>query len=318
MGPEKLREVIAQTLKDVDVVIAYKEGFDKLHGTPCFVTKPEQIDQVIFSPVCAQNLASYLPSLKGKKVGVVVKGCDSRTVVQYMQEGLIDKDKIVVIGIPCTGVVSVKKIQNRINHRPVLDVTFGDSGAVTVKTPKGEEKLSISDVSPDKCGTCMYPTPVIYDHLVGDAIKSDKSPERVYKDVEELAAKSLEEKKEYWEKEFDRCIRCYACRNACPMCVCQDSCIAESREPHWISQKSNLKEKFMFHMIHALHLAGRCVECGECERACPMGIPVNMLKKKINQDMKRLYDYEPGIKPEDKPPMYTFSVEEKKIEEHKL
>ena len=71
-------------------------------------------------------------------------------------------------------------------------------------------------------------------------------------------------------------------------------------------------------MIHALHLAGRCVECGECDRACPMGIPVNMLKKKINRDMKQLFDYEPGVKPDEKPPLYTFSVEEKKIEEHKL
>ncbi|HNQ64322.1 MAG TPA: 4Fe-4S dicluster domain-containing protein, partial [Syntrophorhabdaceae bacterium] len=121
-----------------------------------------------------------------------------------------------------------------------------------------------------------------------------------------------------WEGEFDRCIRCYACRNACPMCVCQDSCIAETRDPHWISQRATLSEKFMFHMIHALHLAGRCVECGECERVCPMNIPVNKLKRKINLDMKELYNYEPGVNPEDKPPMYTFNVDEVTIKEHKI
>ncbi len=71
-------------------------------------------------------------------------------------------------------------------------------------------------------------------------------------------------------------------------------------------------------MIHALHLAGRCVECGECERVCPMGIKVNLLKKKINSVMKDLFNYEPGVNAEEKPPMYTFNVEEKKIEEHKL
>jgi Na+-translocating ferredoxin:NAD+ oxidoreductase RnfC subunit len=74
----------------------------------------------------------------------------------------------------------------------------------------------------------------------------------------------------------------------------------------------------MFHMIHAIHLAGRCTECGECERACPMDIPLGKLKKKINMEMKELFDYVPGTKAEDKPPLYTFKVEEEKIEEHKL
>lgn len=317
MGLEKLKEIIAEALKDVDAVVAYKQGFDKLRATPCFITAPEQIDEVIWNPTCAQNLASYLPSLK-KKVGILVKGCDSRTIVQYMQEGLIDRNNVVIIGVPCTGVISVKKVLEKINHQVIEDVTFRDKDTIVVKTASGETTMSLSDVSPDKCRTCLYPTPVLHDHLVGEPVQSDKSPDAVYKDVEEFEKKPLEERKAYWEKELDRCIRCYACRNACPMCVCQDSCIAESRDPHWISQKSNLTEKFMFHMIHALHLAGRCVECGECERACPMGIPVAMLKKKINADMKELFDYEPGVKVEDKPPMHTFSVEEKKIEEHKL
>jgi ferredoxin len=317
VGLEKLKEIIAEALKDVDAVVAYKQGFDKLRATPCFITAPEQIDEVIWNPTCAQNLASYLPSLK-KKVGILVKGCDSRTIVQYMQEGLIDRNNVVIIGVPCTGVISVKKVLEKINHQVIEDVTFQANDTIVVKTASGETTMSLSDVSPDKCRTCLYPTPVLHDHLVGEPVQSDKSPDAVYKDVEEFEKKPLEERKAYWEKELDRCIRCYACRNACPMCVCQDSCIAESRDPHWISQKSNLTEKFMFHMIHALHLAGRCVECGECERACPMGIPVAMLKKKINADMRELFDYEPGVKVEDKPPMHTFSVEEKKIEEHKL
>lgn len=316
MSTQKLKEIINKVLPDVETVICWQEGFDKLNTTPIFITSPAQADRVVWNPLCAQNLASYLPSQK-RKVAVAVKGCDSRTIVQYMQEGLIDRDNVVIIGIPCKGVVNKKKVQKAIGGEAVEDIVFSD-GSVKVKTATGEKTLALADVWPDKCASCQWPTPVIYDHLVGDAIQSDKPAESVYADIEDLEGKTLEERKTYFEKEFDKCIRCYACRNACPMCVCQDSCIAETRDPHWITQRLSLDEKIMFHMIHSVHLAGRCVECGECERVCPMEIPVAKLKKKINKEMKDLFDYTPGVNPDDKPPMYTFSVDEVKIKEHKL
>jgi ferredoxin len=317
LNAEKLKKAVSEVLSSVDDVIGYKEGFDALHAEPCFINKPEQVDQLILSPLCEYNLASYLPSRKQKKTAVVVKGCDSRTVIQLLQEGLINRENVVIIGVPCKGIASTKKVMRAVDYQPIQSVAVnGDS--ITVKTAKGEKKLAIADVSPNKCKTCQYPTPLIYDVLVGDAIQSDKSPDSVYDDIRELEGKSLEERKAYWEKEISKCIRCYACRNACPMCVCQDSCIAETRDPHWITQESNPTEKMMFHVIHALHLAGRCTECGECERACPMDIPLGKLKKKINMDMKELFDYIPGTNPEDKPPLFTFNVEEEKIEEHKL
>ncbi len=318
MISQKLQDAIAGVSDKVDVVIAYQRGFDKLHATPCFMTTPEEIKNVIWNPLCVHNLTSYLPSLKKKKVAVLAKGCDSRTILQFIQEGLINRENVTIIGIPCSGVISVNKVLQAINHEPVEDVSFDEKGNITVKTSKGEKTFSLQDVCPDKCKTCRFPTPIVYDVLVGDPIESNKTYDDAYADIKEFENKPIEERLKYWEGEFDRCIRCYACRNACPMCVCQDSCIAETRDPHWISQRATLSEKFMFHMIHALHLAGRCVECGECERVCPMNIPVNKLKRKINLDMKELYNYEPGVTPEDKPPMYTFNVDEVTIKEHKI
>ena len=316
MSLEKLKEVVLKVLPEVDAVIGYRQGFDPLHATPFFITKPEEVDQLIWNPLCVHNLTSYLPFLT-KKTAVIVKGCDSRTIIQYLQETLIDRENVVVIGMPCTGVVRVSKVMSAVNHQPIEEVKFVDN-KLLVKTQAGQKELFLSEVSPDKCKTCQYPTPLIYDHLVGDPIQSDKSPGTVYDDVREFENKPLEERWRYWQKELKRCIRCYACRNACPMCVCQDRCIAESRDPHWMSQKVTFVEKFMFHMIHAIHLAGRCVECEECERVCPMEIPVAKIKKKINLEMEELFNYKAGVNPEDKPPMYTFQVEEDKIQEHEL
>ncbi|URW87892.1 4Fe-4S dicluster domain-containing protein [Blautia wexlerae] len=31
----------------------------------------------------------------------------------------------------------------------------------------------------------------------------------------------------------------------------------------------------MFHIIRAFHVAGRCTDCGECDRVCPQGIPAS-------------------------------------------
>jgi formate dehydrogenase subunit beta len=313
---ERLKEIVRTVLPSVDVVIGYKKGLDALHPIPCFVTSSDEIDALLLNPACVHNLAAYLPSLK-KKAAVVVKGCDSRTIVQLVQEGLIKRENVVVIGVPCEGIVSARKVLTAINHQPIIEATF-ENDTVVVKTKKGETRLAFHDVASDKCLACRYPTPVLADHLAGEQVEPKVDEKTAYQDIREFDARSLEERRAYWLGEFDHCIRCYACRNACPLCVCRESCIAETRDPHWMSQKATQNEKMMFHMIHAIHLAGRCTECGECERACPMGIPVAKLKKKINMEMRELFGYEPGISIDDRPPLYTFKVEEEKIEEHKI
>ncbi len=316
MNPEKLVEIVREVLPSVDVVVGYGKGLDALHPVPCFLTSPDEIEALVLNAACAHNLAAYLPSLK-KKAAVIVKGCDSRSVVQLVQEGLIKRENVVVIGVPCEGVLSARKVLAAINHEKVVDAAF-EKDAVVVKTKKGETRLALREVLVDKCVTCQHPTPVLSDYLAGERVEPKADGKTAYQDIRDFDALTLEERRAYWLAEFDRCIRCYACRNACPLCVCRESCIAETRDPHWMSQKATQNEKMMFHMIHAIHLAGRCTECGECERACPMGIPVAKLKKKINMEMRELFGYEPGISIDDKPPMYTFKVEEEKIEEHKI
>jgi ferredoxin len=91
---------------------------------------------------------------------------------------------------------------------------------------------------------------------------------------------SPEEKFEYWKKELSKCIKCYACRQACPMCYCT-RCTVEVNQPQWIPVKSNTHGNMDWHILRAMHLAGRCISCGECGRACPVGIPCHLLTMQL-------------------------------------
>lgn len=94
--------------------------------------------------------------------------------------------------------------------------------------------------------------------------------------MEKLDAMTMDEKFAFWEKEMERCIRCYACRQTCPMCYCT-RCTTECNQPQWIPVGATAHGNMDWHILRAMHLAGRCVSCGECGKACPVDIPCHLL-----------------------------------------
>lgn len=305
------------TRKDMKYVIGYEKGTYGFQVTPCFAFTPEDVDRFIFSPLCVHNLAVYCmleekpPLRKGekedtRKIGIVVKGCDARAVIQILQEKGLKREDIVILGIPCTGVIDPKKINKKFPHQ-VQTIDVKEEGNNFVITIKGKtHKIPKEELLFDKCKQCEYPTPAIADILLGETVKAKKEE---YNDIKSLEKKSLKEKWEKWEKEFERCIRCYACRNVCPLCYCKE-CIVDQLAPQWIRRSVNLSENTIWNLIRAYHLAGRCSGCGECERACPMNIPLTKLNKKIEKDIKELFDYTAGLSSEEKPLLAIFKPDD--------
>ena len=312
---DELKGAIRKVLPDVDCVIGWGPGPDPLRSAPFFMRKPEEADAFVAGPLAVNNPAVFLPEYKGKKVGIVVKGCDSRSVVQLIAEGLIKREEVVIIGFPCAGVVDIDKIAAKLGQalEPGMVSSLSINGdKLTVKVGDAEQTMALSEVMAGKCACCQYPNAVISDVFVGTpaAGKTDN-----YADLAAFEAKSIEERFAFWEKEMSRCIRCYACRNACPLCVCRDHCVATSREPHWLSQADSTREKLFFQLVHAMHLAGRCTGCGECARACPVGIPVGLFKRTMNRAAAKMFGFEGGVNPEAVLPLQTFATEEPTIKE---
>ena len=113
--------------EDVKYVIGYKKGTYGFQIIPTFAYTPEDAEEFVYSPLCSKNLAVYtileekLPLKRGeeedkRKIGVVVKGCDSRAIVQIIQEKGLKREDLVLIGIPCKGVIEPKKIEKMLDH----------------------------------------------------------------------------------------------------------------------------------------------------------------------------------------------------------
>mgnify|MGYP005621577637 CR=1 FL=1 len=283
------------------MVIGFEKGTLPMRSTPCFVREPDDADRLVWSGFCENNLAVYVRKRKGK-IAVVAKGCDSRALVELIKEKQIARDQLYIIGVPCTGMIDRKRVQEEWGDRKIDTVEEGEESLRIVGG--GLEKTLIRDLFlHPSCQVCISRNPVIWDERVGDPVEETR--EDTFQDIESFEGLPDEERCTYFSSEMERCIRCYACRNACPLCYCEE-CFVDCSRPQWVGKSIDSSDTALFHLMRAFHLAGRCVECGACERACPLGIDIRKLNRKLSKDVKALYAYRAGTSLEEVAPLSTY------------
>jgi ferredoxin len=179
---------------------------------------------------------------------------------------------LAVVALPATQRATLQLVAER---------QLGDGGfcLLAVEATPGNPEVAVITTGAD-----------LEQHL---ALSTDTSDAEDLALITRLSAMSLPERWAYWKWELSRCVKCYACRNSCPMCYC-DRCVMDCNRPQWVPVPSHAQGNFEYHLVRAMHLAGRCVSCGACGRACPEGIPVHLLTQFAEASSTRQFGQRAG------------------------
>lgn len=268
----------------VSAVIGYTSG--RRNGTtqPIVITSADEAEKLLFSAGCLNDLVVYLTKAKKDvpktgRIGIMVKGCDLKALVGLLGESQLKRENLYLIGIPCSG---------------VLGSLLKPSAELTAETIAS------------KCCECTDQLPVGCDFV--PAVKPAPLPaleKRYANEISRLESLSPVERWEFWKEQFSKCIKCYACRQVCPFCFCEQ-CLCDRNRPQMVEQTPRPSGNVAWHLVRAMHLAGRCAGCGECERVCPMDIPLNLLNRKMARELKELFNSEAGFEVRDTGPLTSY------------
>ena len=306
----------------VACVLGYRRGSVGGAAEPVVLTDPAEADTLVWDPTCVHNLALQLVnerkhrkatrSSETRPIAIIAKGCDSRAVTVLLQENYFRREDVFVIGVSCegSGVIDPRKVSRALRGKATSSVAFDASGDIVVVTAAGEQTLAAAEVLADRCLECRASYPTLSDVSFGEKV-TERSYNAPFTALDAVAALPEDERSAYWSHQFDRCIRCFACRSVCPMCFC-DECVVDSvsfiiapetsaedkaHRIKWIERSPDSSENAMYHLTRAMHLAGRCIDCAECERVCPVNIPVRLLNNILEKEARDMFGYEPGMDP---------------------
>lgn len=290
----------------VNRVIGWKKGEFAYDITPAVFETAAEIDaDFVYDEFTAANVSKYLikESKKDGRILAFLKPCDTYSFNQLIKEHRIVRENVYIVGISCDGKLDAEKIrQNGISG---IRTVSNNNGILKIDTIYGEETMNFDEAVSERCSVCKSKKHVVYDELIGD--DGEIADSGRFDMVEKLENMTAQERYDFWREQLSKCIRCNACRNACPACTCE-KCVFDN-DNSGVANKAAADsfEENMFHIIRAFHVAGRCTDCGECSRVCPQNIPLHLLNRKFIKDINSLYgEYQAGADTDSRAPLTDY------------
>ena len=311
---EQLIEKASELLSNgtVSCVLGWGAGEFGYDVTPTtFKTVEELNSGFVFGDFCGANFSKYLVAKTQKtegKILVFLKPCDTYSFNQLLTEHRFDREKVYAVGIPCEGMADISKIK-AICGEGISSITANGDQFVVETIYDETVTIDAATVLAERCVNCKSKKHVAYDELMGE--DGDVLDSGRFDEVARLEAMTADERFAFWQSELSRCIRCNACRDACPACTCEKCVFDNPKSGVENKSPANSFEEKLFHIIRAVHVAGRCTDCGECSRVCPQNIPLHLLNRKFIKDINEFYgDYQAGAEVGSRAPLVNYTTED--------
>ncbi|MBN1280890.1 MAG: Coenzyme F420 hydrogenase/dehydrogenase, beta subunit C-terminal domain [Candidatus Thermoplasmatota archaeon] len=320
---------------------------------PVLVSDPHMLHAAPLAPLLAASTAALVSRMTKVQaaphpIGVVMRSCEIRALLELVKLNQAKLENIVIIGIDCLGTFPLNTYVEFPEKQKPTEYLLEQ----WKKNPDALDKYLRS-----ACRVCKDPIPTNADIVLGlygtdiekqiiveaysdvgkqlvehvkleegkdskerqkalQQVREDKTKKRQQFLKEKAGIKGIEKLAEF----FDRCVNCHNCRQACPVCYCKE-CLFDSSvfdaEAYKFLRRAEMKgmlkmptDALLFHVGRMNHMILSCVQCGLCEQACPNTIPLMDVFIPVAEQAQKEFSYTPGKDKDEKIPLIVYKEDE--------